>query len=383
MTAPARFTYFDIDRVVTGRPFDEAVPEEADRAGAERIFLIVGGTLSRETDVVDRLKRRLQDRLVGVCNRMASHSPLDQAVDAASEARQARADLILTVGGGSVTDGGKLVVLCLANDVTDMETLRRYSRLGDLESATPTIRQIAVPTTLSGGEFNVTAGGTDPVRHMKQTYAHPLMVPRAVILDPALTRHTPEWLWLSTGIRAVDHAVEDICSISPHPYVDGTAAHALALLNRGLRRTKEDSADLDARLDCLTGTWLSMIGSMAGVIRGASHGIGHMLGGAADVPHGYTSCIMLPHVLRYNAPVNAAQQRKVSVAFGRPADDAADAVGDLVSSLGLPQRLRDVGVRREQFREIAEKAMHDRYVPANPRKITGPDDIVEILEMAW
>jgi maleylacetate reductase len=343
----------------------------------------VGGTLSRETDVVDRLKRRLQDRLVGVCNRMASHSPLDQAVDAASEARQARADLILTVGGGSVTDGGKLVVLCLANDVTDMETLRRYSRLGDLESATPTIRQIAVPTTLSGGEFNVTAGGTDPVRHMKQTYAHPLMVPRAVILDPALTRHTPDCLWLSTGIRDVDHAVEDICSISPHPYVDGTAAHALALLNRGLRRTKEDSADLDARLDCLTGTWLSMIGSMAGVIRGASHGIGHMLGGAADVPHGYTSCIMLPHVLRYNAPVNAAQQRKVSVAFGRPADDAADAVGDLVSSLGLPQRLRDVGVRREQFREIAEKVMHDRYVPANPRKITGPDDIVEILDMAW
>jgi maleylacetate reductase len=126
-----------------------------------------------------------------------------------------------------------------------------------------------------------------------------------------------------------------------------------------------------------------MIGPMAGVIRGASHGIGHMLGGTADVPHGYTSCIMLPPVLRFNKPVNAAQQAKVSAVLGRPSDDAADAVGDLVRSLGLPQRLRDVGVRREQFREIAENAMHDRYIPANPRKIEGPDAIVEILEMAW
>lgn len=383
MTAPRTFTYFDIDRVVTGRPFEEAIAEEAERLGVRRIYLIVGGTLSRETDVLDRIRRSLKDRLAGICNRMAAHTPLDQVVDAANEAREARTDLILTVGGGSVTDGGKLVVLALANDVFDMEALRAFNRRGDRKPQAPSIRQIAVPTTLSGGEFNVSAGGTDPVRHVKQTYVHPLLVPRAVILDPALTRHTPEWLWLSTGMRAVDHAVEDICSIQPHPYVDGTAAHALALMNRGLRRTKENPDDLDARLDCLTGTWLSMIGPMAGVIRGASHGIGHMLGGTADVPHGYTSCIMLPPVLRYNEPVNAAQQAKVSAALGRPSEEAADAVGDLVQSLGLPQRLRDVGVRREQFREIAENAMHDRYIPANPRKIEGPEAIVEILEMAW
>jgi maleylacetate reductase len=383
MTAPRTFTYFDIDRVVTGRPFEEAIAEEAERLGARRIYLIVGGTLSRETDVLERLRRSLKDRLAGVCNRMAAHTPLDQVVDAANEAREARTDLILTVGGGSVTDGGKLVVLALANDVFDMDTLRAFNRRGDRKPMAPSVRQIAVPTTLSGGEFNVSAGGTDPVRHVKQTYVHPLLVPRAVILDPALTRHTPEWLWLSTGMRAVDHAVEDICSIQPHPYVDGTAAHALALMNRGLRRTKENPDDLDARLDCLTGTWLSMIGPMAGVIRGASHGIGHMLGGTADVPHGYTSCIMLPPVLRYNKPVNAAQQAKVSAALERPSEEAADAVGDLVRSLGLPQRLRDVGVRREQFREIAENAMHDRYIPANPRKIEGPEAIVEILEMAW
>jgi maleylacetate reductase len=383
VTAPRSFTYFDIDRVVTSQPFDAAIAEEVERTGARRAFLLVGSTLSRETDSVDRIRRQLKDRLAGQCDRMGAHTPIDQVVDAANQARKVEADLIITVGGGSVTDGGKLIVLCLGNDIADMDTLRRYGGLGDLKPQAPSIRQVAVPTTLSAGEFNRTAGGTDPIRHVKQSYVHSLLVPQAVILDPALTLHTPEWLWLSTGIRAVDHAVEDICSIKAHPYVDGTAAHALTLLNRGLRRVKEKPDDLDARLDCQIGTWMSMIGAMAGVVKGASHGIGHMLGGTADVPHGYTSCIMLPHVLRYNKSINAKQQKTVSAAFGRPADDAADAVSDLVAALELPQRLRDVGVKREQFREIAEHAMHDRYIPANPRKIGGPEDIIEILEMAW
>ncbi|MCG8543170.1 MAG: iron-containing alcohol dehydrogenase, partial [Alphaproteobacteria bacterium] len=167
------------------------------------------------------------------------------------------------------------------------------------------------------------------------------------------------------------------------PFADGAAAHALRLLGRSLPRTREAPDDLDARLDAMAATWLSMVGPMAGVSRGASHGIGHVLGGTADVPHGYTSCIMLPHVLRYNEPVNAAQQAMVSALLDRPDDAAADVVGDLISSLGMPRRLRDVGVTREQFQEIAEHSMHDRFIPTNPRKISSPDDILEILEMAW
>ena len=383
MASSSIFTYFDIDRVISGEPFDTAAAAEAERQGAERIYLIVGGTLSRDTDTVARLEQALGSRLIGICNRMASHTPLDDVVAAANEARAGKADLILTVGGGSVTDGGKLVVACLANDASDMETLRSYRAASEREMQTPTVRQVAVPTTLSGGEFNVTAGGTDPVRHVKQMYRHPLMVPRAVILDPALTVHTPEWLWLSTGVRAVDHAVEGLCSIHAHPFADGAAAHALRLLGRGLPRTRAAPDDLDARLDAMAATWLSMVGPMAGVSRGASHGIGHVLGGTADVPHGYTSCIMLPHVLRYNEPVNAAQQAMVSALLDRPDDAAAEVVGDLISSLGMPRRLRDVGVTREQFQEIAEHSMHDRFIPTNPRKISSPDDILEILEMAW
>src|SRR6185312_9456206 len=204
---------------------------------------------------------------------------------------------------------------------------------------------------------------------VKQSYAHPLMIPRAVILDPAVTVHTPEWLFLSTGIRAVDHAVEGVCSAHAQPLSDGTCLQALRLLGPGLRGVKADPADLDARLDCQLGAWMSTFGSQGGVSMGASHGIGHVLGGTAGVPHGYTSCIMLPHVLRFNAPVNAERQAWVSEALGEPGGRAGDVVGALIAGLGLPTRLRDVGVKEEQFDRIAAQYIHARCLPTNPRKI--------------
>ena len=117
--------------------------------------------------------------------------------------------------------------------------------------------------------------------------------------------------------------------------------------------------------------------------KGASHGIGHVLGGTAHVPHGYTSCVMLPHVLRFNEPVNAERQAWVSEALGRPGEPAADAVAALIAGLGLPGRLRDVGVRQDQLDQIAEESMHDRWIHTNPRKIDGAATIRSLLDAAW
>jgi maleylacetate reductase len=240
-----------------------------------------------------------------------------------------------------------------------------------------------VPTTLSAGEYTASAGCTDTVRHVKESFGHPLAVPLAVILDPGISRHTPEWLFLSTGIRAVDHAVEDICSVDAQPFSEGASCQALRLLGRGLPAVKADPADLDARLDCQLGAWMSMIGSQTGVSKGASHGIGHVLGGTAGVPHGYTSCIMLPHVLRFNHSVNAERQTLVSAALGHPDEPAAEIVAALISGLGLPSRLRDVDVREDQLDTIAANAMHDRWVHTNPRKIDGPAVVRSLLDAAW
>jgi maleylacetate reductase len=292
-----------MERVIYGIPLADALAQELERTGDHAIYVLASGTLARETDVVDTVKRVLGNKLAGICAKIGAHTPRPDVVAAANDARAQKADALLTVGGGSVTDAAKMVGLCLGNDVTEPGQLEKFRARIAADGTTirppfnpPPLRSTAIPTTLSAGEFTAMAGCTDPVAQAKQSYAHPLMMPRTVILDPAATIHTPHWLFLSTGIRAVDHAVEDICSINSQPFSDGTSLHALRLLARGLAAAKADPDNLEARLDCQLGAWMSITGSQNDVQKGASHGIGHVLGGTAHVPHGYTSCIMLPHV---------------------------------------------------------------------------------------
>ena len=201
--------------------------------------MLASGTLARQTDVIDRVRGVLGNKLAGVCAKIGAHTPRIDVVAAANAAREAQADALLTVGGGSVTDAAKMVGLCLGNDVSDPAQLDAFRARIQPDGRTerppvkpPAVRSIAVPTTLSAGEFTSFAGCTDTVRQVKESYVHPLMMPRSVILDPAATVHTPEWLFLSTGIRAVDHAVEDICSINRaaalRRHLDPRAAAAVA-----------------------------------------------------------------------------------------------------------------------------------------------------------
>src|SRR5580693_8692640 len=340
------YRFPQMESVVFGKPFAEALAREVDRLDARAVFVLASGTLSRETDLVERLRQMLGNRFAGLCAKIGAHTPRNDVVAAANSARESGADLIVTLGGGSVTDAAKMVGLCLGNDVTVPEQLDAFRAWitpdGKNErppTKSPGVRFVAVPTTLSAGEFTSFAGCTDTARHVKESFGTALMMPSAVILDPAVTVHTPEWLFLSTGIRAVDHAVEDICSINPTPFSDGASLHALRLLSRGLPAVKAQSDDLAARLDCQLGAWMSIMGSQNGVTKGASHGIGHVLGGTADVPHGYTSCVMLPHVLRFNEPINAERQALVAEALGLPGMRAADAVSGLIAGLGLPGTL--------------------------------------------
>ena len=384
------YSYPGTSRVVYGTRFEEALARELDLVGAHKVYVLASGTLARTTDAVERLRRVLGDRDAGLCTRIGAHTPRIDVVAAANEARAANADLILTLGGGSATDAAKMLSLCLANDVTDPDELDAYSVKIGADGTTvrpnykaPSVASVIIPTTLSAGEFSAIAGCTDTLRGVKEVYAHPQAFPRTVILDAAVTVHTPEWLWLSTGIRAVDHAVEDLCSINAKPFSDGTSLHALRLLGAGLPAVKADPKDLVARLDCQLGAWMSIIGSSAGVDKGASHGIGHVLGGTAGVPHGYTSCVMLPHGMRFNHPVNGERQKWVSEALGRPGEPAAEVLADLIGALGLPRTLRDVGVKPEMLDRIAEESMHDRWIHTNPRSIEGPAVVRQLLDAAW
>ena len=379
-----RVVFGAMDEVVFGHPAAEAIVAQMDRLGAARGFLMVSGTLNRQTAEIEKIRKALGSRCVATFDAMPPHTPREAVIAAAEQARAADADLIVTVGGGSITDGAKAVQLCLANNVRtveDIERIRVHKGVAPPMNA-PTVRQISVPTTIAGGEFSAIAGVTNARTKVKEMLRHELVMPRAAILDPALTVHTPEWLFLSTGIRAVDHCVEGICSREAHPYADAQAVRGLSMLAQALPRVKADASDLDARMDCQIGTWLSMAPLSAGVPMGASHGIGYVLGAVFDVPHGYTSCVMLPSVMRWNKQDNAERQALVSEAMGQPGKDAADVLDRFIRGLGLPRSLQDVRVGPEQFEAIAEQAMRTPWIPRNPRKIDTPAQVREILLLA-
>jgi maleylacetate reductase len=390
MAASGRVNFGTMDAVVFGKPAAEAVAEEARRLSATRVFLMVSSSLNRNTEEIARVKTALGNCCAAVWDGMPPHTPRSVVLRATEQARAVEADLIVTIGGGSITDGAKAVQMCLANDIRTVDAMDALRPVKGADGTVsppatmkaPTVRQISVPTTISGGEFSAISGVTDERTKVKELLRHPRIMPATVILDPAVTCHTPEWLWLSTGVRAVDHCVEGICSGEAHAYGDAQALKGLSLLASGLPRVKNNPADLDARLDCQLGTWLSMGPLSSGVPMGASHGIGYVLGAVFDVPHGHTSCIMLPAVMRWNEPVNADRQALISIAMGRPGDAAAAVLDAFIGGLGMPRSLAAVNIGREHFPRIAEQAMATPWVPRNPRPIKGPTEVREILELA-
>ncbi|MGE0420517.1 MAG: iron-containing alcohol dehydrogenase, partial [Acetobacteraceae bacterium] len=135
-------------------------------------------------------------------------------------------------------------------------------------------------------------------------------------------------------------------------------------------------------LDAQLAVWLSLEHTRFQVPKGASLGIGHVLGGTCDVPHGYTSCVMLPTVLHWNASHNADRQALVAAAFGQPSRRACDVVHDFIAGLGMPRSLAAVGVGPEKFDTNARAALLDHYLHVNPRPVHGVDDIQDNLRMA-
>ncbi len=380
MTASGRIVFSRMEEVIFGRPAAEALAELVERLGAARVFLMVSGTLNRETDEIEKLRRALGNKCVGTFDRMPAHSPRSAVIAAAEQAREAPRRPDRHAGRRLDHRRGQ------GRPALPVERRAHGRRHGPHRGAVdvkpPTVRQISIPTTLSAGEFSAIAGVTNEATKVKEMFRHPLTIPQAVILDPEVTRHTPMWLLLSTGIRAVDHCVEGVCSNESNEFSNASSLHGLSLLARGLARVKADPTDMAARLDCQTGSWLSMAGLAAGVPMGASHGIGYVLGAVFDVPHGHTSCIMLPWVMRWNKPANADRQALIASAMGHPGEDAGDVLDRFIRGLDMPRTLSDVKIGREHFDRIAQQAMGTPWVPRNPRPIPTPAEVKEILELA-
>jgi maleylacetate reductase len=377
------------ERVIYGKPVVEALAEELARTDAQRVFVMTTRSISNGA-LVARLIKSLGVKFAGKFDAIGAHSPREGVIAGADAIRAAQADLIVAVGGGSVIDATKVMLLALWRGARDVDALsalagaRGKAAEASAWGADPqALRMIAVPTTLSAAEFFPNAGVTDVQRHVKQSYSHPLAVPKTVILDPAATLETPMELLLSTGIRAVDHAVEGWCSTKSSPMSDAANREAMRLLASSLKGILKEKENLEFRALAQHGMWLSRIGSMAGVPMGASHGIGYLLGGGYGVPHGITSCITLHAVLTWNSSVIGTRAAEVAAAFGAPGKQAGAVMCDYVAALGLPTRLRDVGVKKEELPRIAASWDGAPPIATNPRKVNSERELLEILEIAF
>src|SRR6266702_7914918 len=349
-----------IDRVVYGKAAWDALNDEAVRLDAKRIFLIVSRTLNTKTDEIEKIRRALGDKHVATFDGIAQHTTRKQAAEVARQAEDARTDLVVAVGGGSAIDLAKIVIMAMEHDIRDEAGFDPFPMGPGVTVSpfrAPKVRQIAVPSTLNGGEYNAAALVTDERHKLKQIFVHPEMMPISIILDPCLTRHTPSNLWMGSGTRAMDHGIEALCSPAGTPLADEVVLAGIRTLREGMLRTLENPEDIEARRLSQYGSWLSAFGLQARIPMGASHGIGHVLGGTFDVPHYYCTPVIMPSLLRYNASFTEEAQKRLAIALGAPGEAAGDAFARFTSKLGLPSRLSDVGITEDKFDQISKIAI--------------------------
>src|SRR5438067_6864089 len=324
----------------------ENLDGELSRTGARRAFVVTTKSALRDPALAPAVEELLGNRFAGRFADIGQHAPAHSVMEAVRAAAQSGADALVSIGGGSPIDAAKAVAFSLATglDLAEADAPAR-ARGATVERTLP---HFAVPTTLSVAELAGNAGFSAEKTKEKVGVAAPQLRPAAVFYDAELALRTPLELWLTTGIRAVDHAVETLLASGEHPLPDVAALDGLRRLRRGLLATKANPTDAAARTECQLGAWHSYLlpGPAA---RGLSHTLSKRLGSRHDIPHGVGSCLLLPHVLRYLAPRAPETMRKIADALEAPG--AAEGVSRLIAQLGLPQHLSAYRLSDADLRE--------------------------------
>ena len=384
-------------RIIFGRGKVATLNEEIANLGGRRALVLSGKTVAESTGAVNQVAQALGDSCVGIYSGLSQRAPLASAVAAAAMAVETGADTLVGIGGSTVSDASRMIAVMIAEGITSEDQLRA---LGEEFQGTlsPDLvgkqlpYQVSIPTTLSAGEFNTGGGNVldDQAGH-KIRVRNPALFAHLIVLDPEMTEGTPDWLWLSTGVKAMDHCIERLYSAGNQPAIDAPILSAAELLFRYLPRSREQDQDLDARLHCLMGAWLSMMGA-PNFAMGLSHALGHVIGVKYSVSHGYTSCVTQPYVMEYNRPASAAKQALLAKAAGLDTDGlsdeaaaagAAKAVDRFILDLGMPHRLRELEVPRENFPDIAQLTLGDGGCLTNPIPITNVAQVMEVLDAAF
>jgi alcohol dehydrogenase class IV len=367
------FTFTRLETVIYGPGKITMLSRQLSRHGMEHAMIVTGHTLGK-SKLLDQVKGAIGDRLAGVFAEASQHVPSKTVQALVDAARDANADSFVSFGGGSPNDTTKAAAMRLMT-----ENNREFPN-------------IAVPTTLSAGEFTAFAGMTDETTREKGGVGDPRLQAKTVILDPILTLETPDWLWVGTAMRAMDHAVEGAYSMRNNPVSDTMSSRAIALMIAHLKPSIEVSEDqVDHREQCQLAAWFSIFGAL-NTRMGISHALGHQIGPTWDIPHGFTSCITLPHAMRFMA--NIAPERFGAIAEGlgirfdianprKSALECADRVAEFIAQFDVPHRLSDAEVPRSDLSKIAGTVLNEVSRARTIDRAVTLDEVKAILEAAY
>jgi alcohol dehydrogenase class IV len=384
-------------RIVFGNGKVDFLKEEVRKLGGKRVLVLSGKTVAEKTDSVRRVNDALGDMSAGVYSNLPQRAPLSSAVEAANLAVAQGVDTLVGVGGSTISDASRMIAVLMAEGITTEAQLRQLGEDQDmmlspnLEGKTLPL-QVSIPTTLSAGEFNMGGGNVldDQAGHKIRVRSTRLYAD-LIMLDAVMTKGTPDWLWLSTGVKALDHCIERLYTTGNQPAIDAPILAAAEVIFTHLPKSRESDNDPEARLQCLVAAWMSMMGA-PNFATGLSHAIGHIIGVHYSVGHGYTSCVTQPYVMEFNRPVSAAKQALLARSAGldtrglsdeSAAEAAARAVDDFVLGLGMPHRLRELEIPEEDLPKIAELVLTDGGCRNNPVPITSAEQVMEVLRAAF
>jgi alcohol dehydrogenase len=366
------FNLSRLERVIYGPGKIRALKDEMERRDLKRAVVVttdVVAKLSILNDVTGALGSRCASVFMGIIQ----HVPRGTVNDLEKEIERVDADSLVSLGGGSPIDSSKVAI---------------YGLLDRRE-----LVHIAVPTTLSAAEYTHAGGVTDESTRVKSGVSDMRVLPRTVINDPVLTLSTPDWLWVSTGIRALDHAIECAYAIRHQPISDALAAKSIALFVEHLHAsiTTKGEEQLAHRGHCQFASWYSIYGAM-NTRFGLSHLLGHQIGPRWNVPHGITSCITLPHAMRFMAEIAAERFGPVAEGYGIAFDPSnpkpaalkcADRTAEFIGQFDVPKRLRDAGVPHEELGEIVGTIAHElEHNGVTDRPMTE-QEVLALLEACY
>lgn len=373
--------------IVFGRGAISALGELARQLGARRYLLVADGALERN-GMLDPARSSLQKSgLDGKEFLDVEPEPyFDNAEQAAALGREAAAELVVGIGGGSAMDTAKAAAVLVTNEgsATDYMGLNLVPK--------PGLATIMVPSTAgTGAEVTFTAVFTNRATKAKGGINSEYLYPDKALLDPELTLTLPPDVTAATGMDALTHAIESVSSRSSTVFTEALALKAINLIGNNLRRAVYHGDDIEARENMLLG---SLLGGMAladaGV--GAAHALAYPLGGNYRIPHGLANAVLIPHVMEFNLPAAEKAFAQIAASLGEPVDGiptrqagalAVEAVRTLCQDIGIPSSLVELGIPKSDIPILVESALKvTRPVKNNPRSL-GEKDAATVYELAF